>query len=78
MSQLSCSTCVFRKPDERPEYDGAGHCRRYPPQIAVWTVTHPEGGQSQPGFEQHYPWMHADDWCGEWASGAEPNGRFRL
>lgn len=62
----TCSTCRFRHPDERPGYEGAGECRRFPPVVGVWTFTHPDGGASQPGFEQHFPWMQADGWCGEY------------
>ena len=67
----SCRDCRWRSPDPRPEYPDAGHCRRYPPQIALWTVTGHDQ-PSQPGFEQQWPWMQAYDWCGEW----EENNRI--
>ena len=57
----TCSTCAHRHPDERPEYEGAGLCRRFPPQIAVWSYPDFSG----PQYEQHWPWMSATDWCGE-------------
>lgn len=60
----TCSTCRFRHPDERPGYEGAGECRRFPPSVLIWTVAHPDE-PTQPGFEQHFPWMQADGWCGE-------------
>lgn len=63
---MTCSTCKYRKPDERPEYSSAGLCRRFPPQIAVWPMVGPESTLTQPGYEQHFPWMQADDWCGEY------------
>lgn len=65
----NCSTCRFRKPDERPAYSESGHCRRFPPQLAVWTVTGHDQ-PSQPGYEQHFPWMSKDDWCGEYQEAA--------
>lgn len=64
MKTETCETCRFQKPDERPEYQGAGYCRRYPPQLAVWTMTGHDL-PSQPGFEQHFPWMAKGEWCGE-------------
>lgn len=60
----TCENCPWRKPDKRPEYPGYGQCRRHPPQIAVWTITGHDY-PSQPGYEQHWPWMAPDDWCGE-------------
>lgn len=61
----NCGTCRFREPDARPEYPGAGFCHRFPPTIALWTVTGHDL-PSQPGFEQQRPWMQAADWCGEY------------
>ncbi|HEX7858044.1 MAG TPA: hypothetical protein VF503_30550 [Sphingobium sp.] len=70
MTQPTCSTCRFRQPDTRPGYEIAGECRRYPPQIAVWTVTGHDN-PSQPGFEQHWPWMAGDQSCGEYQARKE-------
>jgi hypothetical protein len=56
----ACSFCRFRHADARPEYAGAGECRRFPP---TPTVTTGFDGSSQ--YEQHWPWMAASDWCGE-------------
>lgn len=64
----ACRDCRYREPDTRPEYEGAGHCRRYPPQINIWAGTD-SYDRSQANFEQHWPWMAATDWCGEFAPG---------
>lgn len=57
---MKCADCRFRKPDERPEWAGAGQCRRYPP---TWqAMVHVSGDRD---WEQTWPWMQADDWCGE-------------
>ncbi len=58
----SCRNCMFRYPDKRPEYEGSGYCRRHPPQVSQWT--HPD--YNGPQYDQHWPWMNADDWCGEY------------
>jgi hypothetical protein len=60
MTTPACSLCRFRHADARPEYVGAGECRRFPP---TPTVTTGFDGSSQ--YEQHWPWMAAGDWCGE-------------
>lgn len=65
METLSCRDCLYRKPDERPEYKDAGHCHRYPP-VVVETVAFDGSGMNH--YSQHRPWMAADDWCGEWVT----------
>lgn len=57
----SCARCEFRNPDPRPEYEGAGYCRRFPPTINQWTHPNYDG----PQYEQHWPWVRGDEWCGE-------------
>ena len=69
----TCETCRFREPDARPDYAGAGNCHRYPPTVAVWTMTGHDQ-PSQPGFEQHWPWMPVGSWCGEHKPKGGDNG----
>ena len=57
----TCETCRWREPDTRLEYASSGHCRRYPPQITVWSYPNYDG----PQYDQTWPWMAASDWCGE-------------
>lgn len=63
----ACRTCRFREPDPRPDYDGAGWCRRNPPALNVTTDSI---GDSF--YHQDWPWMHATDWCGEWSVRTSP------
>jgi len=58
----TCKTCKFRHPDKRPEYADNGECRRYPPQVSQWT----HADYSGPQYDQHWPWMSKDGWCGEY------------
>lgn len=57
----TCKTCAHLQPDDRPEFEGCGHCRRYPPTIHLWTGE----GYTGPQCDQFWPWMSAADWCGE-------------
>lgn len=59
----TCSTCRFRVPDARPEYALAGQCRRYPPTVSEQVAF---DGLGSNHFSQLWPWMQADDWCGEY------------
>jgi hypothetical protein len=63
-ARLTCRTCCFREPDNRAEYEGAGHCRRFPPTVSE-QVTFDGSGANH--FSQLWPWMHATDWCGEYS-----------
>lgn len=54
-------TCRFRLPDTREAYKDAGYCRRMPPQLISYLTIN---GDQQ--IEQHFPWMSADEWCGEY------------
>lgn len=62
MSAPTCKACRFGKPDHREQFADSGHCRRFPPQVSQWT--HPD--YNGPQYDQHWPWMAADDWCGEY------------
>ncbi len=55
-----CGRCKYRWPDKREEYKDHGECRRFPPQVAL--TASPDGSSN---YEQHWPWMHPDGWCGE-------------
>lgn len=59
-----CETCRFREPDKRPAYANTGECRRFPPQVSIWTG---RGGYDEPVpcYEQNWPWVQPDNWCGE-------------
>jgi hypothetical protein len=74
MSGRTCATCIFRKPDDRPEYATSGQCRRYPP-VVVEIVSFDGSGSNH--FSQHWPWMSADDWCGEWVPNPSNEGGAR-
>jgi hypothetical protein len=63
--RMCCRDCLYRQPDDRLEYSDAGQCRRYPP-IVVEQVSFDGSGFNH--FSQHWPWMAAFDWCGEWKS----------
>lgn len=60
----TCETCRFRKPDPRDDYKSHGECRRLPPVPMCWTG---QDGYSNATahYEQHWPFMQPDDWCGE-------------
>ena len=57
----TCKSCLYRKPDRRPEFINHGFCRRHPPQIAAMLY---DGISPCP--ESHWPWVEPDDWCGEY------------
>lgn len=58
----SCQNCVYRQPDERPEYSMSGFCHRFPPQIIFEAY---DGGINCQATQNH-PWVTPDDWCGEY------------
>lgn len=43
-------------------FDFLGYCHRFPPTVLVWTAEGYNGSQ----FEQHWPCMAENEWCGEW------------
>jgi hypothetical protein len=55
----SCQNCIYRQPNERPEYSMSGTCHRFPPQII------PDAGW-------YFPGITPDDWCGEYREGDQP------
>lgn len=57
----TCKTCRFL---DRQGGHG-GMCRRYPPKVSVLTNLNGETD-----WRSDWPYMHNDDWCGEW-KGAE-------
>ena len=61
----TCATCWHRSPDIRPEYaaKGNGSCRRYPP---TWQSHRAMDGSGNSDFDQLWPYMEGDDWCGEY------------
>lgn len=59
---MRCETCRFLKLDPRLAYITNGQCRRFPPQVLVWT--HPD--YTGPQYDQHWPWVGPNDWCGEY------------
>lgn len=61
----TCKTCRFWN---YTGVESGAECRRNPPTVMVWTMIH-DGISSQAGFEQHWPWMTPDQWCGQ----HEPN-----
>ena len=65
VSPGACQTCVFRKPDARPEYADHGYCVRYPPTVLAWS-SRSKYDQPEGVIEQHWPWMQPNDWCGEY------------
>lgn len=72
MTDKTCANCRFRMPDDRPEHVGSGQCRRNPPTVVSVPTTPRVADDTGQGawIEQHWPWMTAADWCGEWKQGA--------
>ena len=62
--RATCQSCIFRQPDERPEYSVSGWCHRRPPTLVFVTYDGVNGN-----VEQYYPWVTPDDWCGEFIQG---------
>lgn len=56
-----CEICAFAVSIARtPGF----YCHRYPPQVTVYP--HVEQGAV---FEQHYPYVEPNEWCGEFKEG---------
>lgn len=63
LTRNTCSSCRFRMADD--QIPMSGQCRRYPP-IIVETVAFDGSGFNH--FSQYWPFVSADDWCGEYQS----------
>lgn len=55
-----CTDCKYFHPNEAPDHDFPGECRRYPP------IQHSTDSQYT------YTPVNQAAWCGEWASTGDP------